>query len=152
MLDLFCSLNGCTLLADGLDRFRSLGSGLRQKEVDPRSAEFVQGLLVMLGIVLAIWILQRLLTRNELVRRHHSPRALFRQLCYAHGLDRRSRRLLASLARERKLAQPARLFLEPDQFAAAGLGPKLESQAERLKELKERLFAEDKLISTAGLG
>lgn len=74
--------------------------------------------------------------------RYNNPRALFHALCRAHALDRGSRRLLDQLARQQRLVDPARLFLEPERFEAANLGPTLKSQQARFAALRERLFAE----------
>ena len=83
---------------------------------------------------------RRLRSNGE--RQYNNPRALFRALCRAHGLDRASRRLLDQLARQQRLADPARLFLEPERFEPANLGASLKSQQARFTSLRDRLFAE----------
>src|SRR5262245_57072401 len=103
------------LLAD-TNRFRSMGSGFRDQKDHPLSYDFLLGILILLSIVVFIWILSRFLSRQERIRRHFSPKALFQALCNAHGLEPSQRRLLKRLARHHGLAQPARIFLEPDRF------------------------------------
>jgi hypothetical protein len=73
--------------------------------------------------------------------RHHSHAALFTSLCQAHGLGRDSRRLLAQVRRHYRLAQPARLFTEPQWLDPSNLGGPLQARAEELSALRTRLFS-----------
>lgn len=96
--------------------------------------------LVMIAIVGGIlWLLARLLYGKER-RSYNRPRALFRELCRAHGLDAASRRLLTDLARAQGVTQRAQLFLAPERFEAARLGPKLAPRAREIQALSARLF------------
>jgi hypothetical protein len=70
-----------------------------------------------------------------------SPAKLFRELCQAHQLSFRSRRLLKRLAAARGITDPARLFLEAQHFEAAHLPKKLQSAANEIRRLRDRLFA-----------
>jgi hypothetical protein len=97
---------------------------------------------VIAGFLLTIWLLSRWATQQERSGSYHSPRKLFRSLCRAHQLDRMQRRLLRRLAKRHQLERPAALFLEPDRFSPARLGPDFQDQAEALLALRTRLFAE----------
>ncbi|MBX3412311.1 MAG: hypothetical protein KF708_06295 [Pirellulales bacterium] len=109
------------------------------------ATHFVLLTLAVAGLAaLALWARQ---VRAGSGRQQNNPRALFRALCRAHGLDHASRRLLDQLARQQRLADPARLFLEPERFEAASLGPALKSQQGRYASLRDRLFAEPGVVS-----
>jgi hypothetical protein len=127
------------------NRFRSMGSGFREKKDQPMSYDFLVGILILLSIVVFVWILSRFLSRQERMRRHYNPKALFQALCTAHQLEPTQRRLLKRLARYHELAQPARIFLEPDRFDPAGLNAGFREMEDELIELRERLFAETDL-------
>lgn len=70
----------------------------------------------------------------------NSPWGLFRQLCAAHRLNLRERRLLTHLAWQHRLQHPAMLFLDARLLDATDLGPAWRGQVVRLAGLKERLF------------
>jgi hypothetical protein len=123
-------------------RFRSMGSGFREKKDQPMSYDFLVGILILLSIVVFVWILSRFLSRQERVRRHYNPHALFQALCTAHHLEPAQRRLLKRLARYHEIPQPARLFLEPELFDPGSLGAGFHGKTDELLELRERLFAE----------
>lgn len=104
------------------------------------ATHFVLLTLAVAGLAaIAVWARQ---VRSKGERQYNNPRALFRALCRAHGLDHGSRRLLDQLARQQRLADPARLFLEPERFEPAHLGATLKSQQARFATLRDRLFAE----------
>lgn len=148
-----CVQSASWLLWADSNRFRSMGSGFREKKDQPMSYDFLVGILILLSIVVFIWILSRFLSRQERMRRHFSPKALFQALCSAHGLEPAQRRLLKRLARFHGLAQPARIFLEPERFDPNGLGAAFSDMRDELIELRERLFAEtdaDGELVTAG--
>jgi hypothetical protein len=69
-----------------------------------------------------------------------SPRRLFRDLCRAHRLPYRSRRLLRRLAAARGIAEPARLFVDASCFDTANLPEKLTPAADDVRLLRHRLF------------
>ena len=72
--------------------------------------------------------------------RASSPRALFRELCRAHGLDASGRRLLKKLAAARGLSNPSLLFVEPKFFEATDMPAALQSSGTRLQRLHDDLF------------
>jgi hypothetical protein len=126
--------------ADG-PRWRSMSSGFRGSRARFDSGDVVTGLLLLAGVALGVFVLSRLLSRQERQRAYNRPRALFRSLCKAHGLDRSSRQLLRQVARWQRLAQPARLFLEPNRFEPAALSPRLRAKGALLARLRDRIFA-----------
>jgi hypothetical protein len=98
-------------------------------------------ILFGLAAVLAVFVVLRWWTRRR--PRINNPAALFLELCWAHRLDRRSRRLLVQVARARRIAPLGRLFLEPELFDPAPLGELGKRQARRLERLRTRLFGDE---------
>ncbi|MBP90819.1 MAG: hypothetical protein CMJ64_29600 [Planctomycetaceae bacterium] len=70
------------------------------------------------------------------------PEALVHELCRAHQLDWSSRQLLQSLAKAHRLADPARIFVEPRRFNSDKLGPAFAKCEPRLAQLRQQLFTE----------
>jgi hypothetical protein len=93
---------------------------------------------VVCGLV-ALIVLQ-IRKRNDMEQRCDNPWKLFRELCQVHNLDRASQRLLAQVARARRLPQPAQIFLTPSAFEPADLPPGLRERADQLLRLRGRLF------------
>jgi len=89
------------------------------------------------GVCLAIYGARLLAHR----RRYNSHSSLFNALCRVHGLDRHARGLLKQVVRHHNLAQPARLFTEPEWLDLAKLG-RFTGQKDKLRELGKRLFSE----------
>jgi hypothetical protein len=104
--------------------------------------EVIAGLSILAGIAALVWLLSRFLTVQEHRKAYNSPLRLFLALCKAHELRWSDRWLLWRLARERRLKDPARIFLEPQLFEEAGLRRSLRAQAPRLRQLRNALFAE----------
>ncbi len=92
-------------------------------------------------IALAVWIVVLVLRRRDRKGRLNSHPALFRELCRAHGLDRSSCGMLHQLARHQRLAQPSRLFLEPELFDAASGMSELRRRIGEVVALRDKLFA-----------
>ena len=132
------------VLAAEANRWDDVTSGFRSgfegRRIEP--FDLVIGLLIMAGVVAAAWLLAYLLKLQERHRVYHSPFRLFLSLCRAHGLRLRECWWLWRLARSQRFRAPARLFLEPQWFAAATLSPALRRRAELFARLRERLFAE----------
>lgn len=94
--------------------------------------------IVSAGIILLTWLAFRWYQRRtrEIA---NSPWHLFKELCNAHGLNAAERQLLSWLARERALAQPAMLFVEPacwDLGAASN-----RARMSEIERLQRRIFA-----------
>jgi hypothetical protein len=121
--------------------WRSMGSGFRGSRARMDAGDAVTGLVILVAVILGVFILARLLARQERQRLYYSPRALFRSLCKAHQLDRQNRRLLDDLARWQRLTHPAQLFLESHRFDPVNLSPQLREKAELLQKLRDQIFA-----------
>ena len=93
----------------------------------------------MLVLVLAVWAFAAWQKRRE-SRVIDSPRALFRELCAAHGLIRDDRELLYDIAQWYGLSDPVQLFLEPQRLQSAEMHTALDCETEA-KELFSRLVA-----------
>ncbi len=130
-------------LADAT-RWRSMGSGFRGSRARFDTTDILTGVLLVAAVAAGVYLLSRLVSRQEAHRRHYSPRSLFRSLCRAHELDHHSRRLLASLVRGQRLRHPARMFVEPHRFEPEAVGPKLRHQFAEIRALRDRLFATGK--------
>jgi len=117
-----------------------LSSEFRERQVT--ASDVAIALLILTGIVAALWFLSRLLPLGGQRRGRSSPGRLFLSLCKAHRLRWREYWWLWRLARSQRLRDPARLFLEPERWQTAGLSPALRARAQQLTRLRERLFTE----------
>ena len=131
------------LLADA-EMFRSLNQQFSGQNFRFGWSHVAVILLIVAAAASIIWLLNRL-SRDDRQQIRNNPRGLFRELCRAHGLSLTHRRLLDQLASYQQLADPARLFLEPERFEPARLGPVLEPHQARFAALRDRLFAHGEL-------
>ncbi|MGO8688321.1 MAG: hypothetical protein ACLQLG_01690 [Thermoguttaceae bacterium] len=138
MHDLF---SHCLLLA-ARSRLDNLSQPFKGHAAGIDRGDVTRALAILTVAVVLVWLLSRLRVIQERQRRYNSPWRLFFSLCRAHELPWSQRWLLWRLARARRLKPPARLFLEPQWFEAAGLGPAWRSRAAELKSLRDRLFAD----------
>jgi hypothetical protein len=101
------------------------------------------GLLLALGGVLLVaflaWGFSYWQKRRESLMLN-SPRALFRELCTAHGLDRADRDLLYEIAQWHEISDPVQLFIEPQRFQPKEMRQSLDCETEA-QELEAKLFA-----------
>jgi hypothetical protein len=100
----------------------------------------VAGIAAIVALSFLIWI--RSARRPARVFISNGPAKLFRELCRAHGLGYRSRRLLKRLASARNVASPALLFVEPEHFEPSALPASFQSSAQELRQLRAQLFDE----------
>lgn len=94
----------------------------------------VGGLILLFGVIRV--------ARRLAHHRHNSHPGLFCGLCRLHRLDRNSRRLLRQVAQCYRLAQPARIFIEPQWLDPARLTP-LRARSAEIVALRNRLFEVD---------
>ena len=113
-------------------RFRSGGGGLNT------TTAVLLGAAVAILLVLAVLISRRIDARQR--KGYCSPRALFRELCRAHELDRSGRHLLRRLVRFHQLGVPARIFVEPKLFDPEDVSPALAARRGELESLRDRIF------------
>jgi len=121
-------------------RISELGSGFRGKGAELEWIDLVLWASGILGVLVSVWLLMKLLAWRDGRGARNSPRALFRRLGKAHGLDRGERRVLRQLARSQRLAHPGRVFLEPDRLEPARLPPQLAARRDTIAALRRRLF------------
>ena len=119
---------------------RKLAASFRNSGWQPRWDDVWPWLLVVAAGAVAYVTLAIRRQRNDLTTACNSPGKLFRELASAHGLERRSAKLLKRLARAQRFEQPAQIFLTPTAFAADALPPALKGQAAELQQLRARLF------------
>ncbi len=124
-----------------IDPWEALTDHFRQgmRPFGPRQVIVAFGVLISLG--LAAWWLAYYLARRPPPSADR-PLALFRELCLGQGLSWPESILLWRLARSRDVAEPARLFVEPEHFDPATLPAALHGEAPRLEQLRQRLFAD----------
>ncbi|HEY2411607.1 MAG TPA: hypothetical protein VGI40_05170 [Pirellulaceae bacterium] len=94
---------------------------------------------VALAIIVCLWTITKYFSAQR-ERNSNSPWQLFIDLCKAHKLSRRERRLLQRLAGQHPLDQPAMLFVEPSWFSADKIGPNCGCHFDELFRLRNRLF------------
>lgn len=118
----------------------TVGADFRDRQVRYSTTHVLLGMLA----VLVLFVVMVLGARGlEAVRRHlrGSRRWLFWRLCRAHRLGFGDGHLLWRLARLRRLDEPARVFVEPEQFDPATLPSAIQGRVGRLMELQNHLFA-----------
>jgi hypothetical protein len=128
------------LLADR-NIYRELGSGFRAKRDSFQFSDLIPWLIVTAAVLGGLAVLARIVARRE-KQAFNSPRALFNELCKAHGLDLASRQLLRRLARAADIRQPARMFVEPQRFEPTNLPSDLRAQWPAIEALRAKLFAQ----------
>jgi hypothetical protein len=99
----------------------------------------VGSMLLVAAIGLTWYLIRRYLEKHQ--PGYADPHELFSELCQAHHLSWQETSLLTRLADEHRLADPGRLFLEPERFEWVGLGDELRDQAGQLAALRDKLFA-----------
>ncbi len=110
----------------------------RRPKID--TGELAVYLAITVGLIVAVCAISYFGTRLRHNWRYKSPLALFLGLCRTHKLDVGSKKLLRQVAQHHKLAQPARVFTEPQWIDKASLSGTLRSQSMKLGILRERLF------------
>ncbi len=89
------------------------------------------------GFAVAIYRSSRRI-KSEFDTDNHAK--LFRELCRAHRLSFANRRQLRRLASARGITEPARLFVEPKHFETSHLPESMQSAADEIRRLRDRLF------------
>lgn len=131
-----------SLLLAQMELFRNLGAGFRGRAAHFGTSDLIAIVLVLSALAGGMYLLSRMLQRQELPQRSNSPRVLFRELCMAHDLDRSSRRLLRQIGRYQRLDHLGRLFVEPERFDPANLSPSLRKKQAMLQSLRDTLFGD----------
>ena len=105
-------------------------------------------LLFFVALAVAVWVLAQVTLRSENAKAYSHPGRLFDDLCRAHHLDRRSRRLLARVAEHLELSQPAVLFALRESWEPALEAAAFERDRARLAQVHAALF--DSPLTAAG--
>ena len=120
--------------------WQRLGDRFRRDTTDFYDYNLLAVLAIAAAIAIGLLLLHQFARRREHGKSYNSPPELFRELCRAHRLDRRERRLLKRLAAAWGLASPAYLFIEPNYFDTTRLSAEWEQDAQRIARLRRRLF------------
>ena len=131
--------NAIVLLSQG--RLANLGDRFRNGGGNFDWLTMLIVVVVMAIAIAVVWLVSQHLNKRE-TGGYHNHRSLYRELCRAHQLGWRDRRLLALLAHKQGVVVPARLFVEPERFEPPRLEGLKESQQTRLAGLREYLFGE----------
>lgn len=118
-----------------------LSDYFRGPRVQLSTNDAVLMLVVLGGLILFMWLLSVLMNWQEQGQRRPSSLRLFLVLSRAHQLAWTDVWLLWRLARSQRLSDPARVFLEPERFERVHLSGTLRRSADRLAELRQKLFA-----------
>ena len=68
--------------------------------------------------------------------------ALFDEICRFISADRKTKTLLQSIIKQYHLAQPAKIFIEPDTLLQALSDPEFEEEHSELQKLYDAWFVE----------
>ncbi len=136
------------LLFDGAllaaqDPLENLAREFQGRETRLNSGYLTTGLLILLAILLGVWVLSQIVERYGERRPTDSAPRLFLELCRAHRLRWRESWLLWRVAREQRLVDPARLFVESWRIDPVNVSPLLRTQAQALEAIRRRLFADE---------
>ena len=126
------------------DRMQDLFRAFRATQAREGMDHVLYVLLIATSIAAVVLLLSRIIRSQKRRRGYASPLGLFLELCRAHKLKWRQRWLLWRLARLEQLTEPARLFVEPEWYAAGSLPRELRQRAGQLKSIRDRLFADVK--------
>jgi hypothetical protein len=131
--------SGFVLLAQ-YSRWKHMGDSFRRSGPRMDMADLMPAAVILALVVLGIVVAVQIYKRHDYSKPCDDPRKLFRQLCAAHKLNFRSRRLLLQLAAAHHLPQPSALFVTPAAFQTSELPPQLLQEEVRIKELAAKLF------------
>lgn len=138
-----------TPLLAQIDKWREMGREFQTDRPKLGLGTVIASIAVLAVVIVFLWLLARLMNRQEGRRLFNNPKQLFRSLCRAHHLNRADRRLLARIGRLRRLPQPASLFLEPEHLDRAWENPACRGEQAAIKRLRARLFGE---LQTVAVG
>ncbi|HTN75123.1 MAG TPA: hypothetical protein VL096_07750 [Pirellulaceae bacterium] len=116
-----------------------MGRNFRLANQDFRWSNVFLVLAIIAAMAMAISLLVRYMNARENYT-IYSPQRLFRELCKAHGLEHKKRRVLKRLAVAHQLASPAQLFVEPERFDVGHLNADWQAQRSELEALRDLIF------------
>ena len=133
------TLNELILLGQ-FSNWERLGDGLHRSGPRMEMADLIPVAVVLALLAVAAVVAVKVYKRNDFSKPCNDADKLFRQLCFVHGLNGSNRKLLVQLAEAWQMSTPATLFVTPAAFRATDLPDWLQSEAERIKQLAQKLF------------
>ncbi|MEE8450993.1 MAG: hypothetical protein V3R99_03730 [Thermoguttaceae bacterium] len=129
------------LLADA-SRWSNMSQRFRGQRTRIDLNDIMTGLLILCIAICVFWVLSVVIRLQDRHRTFTSPMAMFLSLCKAHRLRLSQGWLLWRVARAHRLRDPALVFVRPELFNPARLGPSLQLRTAQLKRLGDMLFVE----------
>ncbi len=107
------SLADLTLLAQR-SAWDALGTRFQGEYLELQTEDIVGGVAILLGLVGGFYLLRFLASWQERGQTQRCPKRLMAELCDAHRLGFRERRVCRQVAKEMRLKEPAELFIRTD--------------------------------------
>lgn len=122
------------------NNWTSLGDRFTGRHAQFTPWDWVTLLAIITSVAGVVWMMTVYQRRQNLRLSSNRPNHLFEDLCIAHRLSFRDRRLLQALAQELELETGAVLFVRPDYFETDRLPAALRRYEIQVERLSERLF------------
>lgn len=103
-----------TLIANGIDAWRSLGGRFSGEYRPWQWGDMLTPTLLFVGFLVGVWGLSKLAKWHARLNSSDRPRSPFNALVRAHGLSRSERATCQKVAAELGFADPAELFVRPE--------------------------------------
>jgi hypothetical protein len=139
MVDSFFLWRCCLMFPLAQGRLVDMGNQFRTGRSALDSQQWPVFLLALTLLILAVAAVSRYFNARE-SRGYSSCRGLYRELCRAHDVNWRERRLMSAVARRLGLPHPVFLFTDPQQLEPAKLPVALHRRQVELAALSQRLF------------
>ncbi len=128
------------LLLAQRSRWHHLGDRFGGSDAGVDVTDVVLLAAVIAVAVIGVFVLRRYSSNSDGRGAYDNPRQLFSELCRTHNLRYADRRLIMRLAGRRGLAHPSLAFVTPECFDVHALPVEMAADAQRVMQLRLRLF------------
>ena len=128
---------------EGSSRWKSFGSGFRNKSSGFGLAEVIIGILVLAGVITLFLAIIKALQKRDNSIPFRDDRKLFKELCIAHGFDKSDQQIIMIIGNLYRLKSVNKLFVEPHLWNRLKLPPELKKHLPRVKRLQNQLFGSE---------